>query len=188
MEENVIVQNNEEEVNLQNQGQISSEVDLLQQGLSSENQVEYLHKTSKVHHWSQETGHLRESSQLKMQQKDDDQLERQAEQNHVHDGGQDEMQPENQQQYPNMQTMNNPQAQAAKSENGSKQVSYSVLLPLLLPSLRKKQAMLLQANYFKLQKMRSPKRGFVRNLRNIVGEQRLRQAVLLLKMPQASRL
>ncbi|KAF9621236.1 hypothetical protein IFM89_016730 [Coptis chinensis] len=102
-----------------------------------------------------------------MQQKDDDQLERQAEQNHVHDGGQDEMQPENQQPYPNMQTMNNPQAQAAKSENGSKQVSYSVLLPLLLPLLEKKQAMLLQANYFKLQKDEISKEGFVRNLRNI---------------------
>ncbi|KAF9621235.1 hypothetical protein IFM89_016729 [Coptis chinensis] len=179
-EENVCVQNKEEEVkNSQNQGQTSSEVDMMQQGSGSEIQV-------------QQSGQVREQSQLQMQQKDD-QLERQtepnphqlskqsavqvSEQNPVHYGGQDgTRQPENQQQFPNILKTNSPQAQTAESESRSKQVSFGVMLPVLLPLLEKDRAMQLQALYFKLRKNEIHKDGFVRHMRNIVGDQMLRQA------------
>ncbi|KAF9619679.1 hypothetical protein IFM89_008000 [Coptis chinensis] len=179
-EENVCVQNKEEEVkNSQNQGQTSSEVDMMQQGSGSEIQV-------------QQSGQVREQSQLQMQQKDD-QLERQtelnphqlskqsavqvSEQNPVHYGGQDgTRQPENQQQFPNILKTNSPQTQTAESESRSKQVSFGVMLPVLLPLLEKKIELCSYRLYFKLWKNEIHKDGFVRHMRNIVGDQMLRQA------------
>ncbi|KAK9705117.1 hypothetical protein RND81_07G034600 [Saponaria officinalis] len=64
------------------------------------------------------------------------------------------------------------------SSQRQKQIPFGSLLPIILPELDKDRAMQLQTLYTKLRRNEIPKDGFVRHMRNIVGDQMLRLAVV----------
>ncbi|GMH03172.1 hypothetical protein Nepgr_005011 [Nepenthes gracilis] len=85
-------------------------------------------------------------------------------------------------QFSNKQNFNGQQTtvqeQASSSINRARQIPFGSLLPIILPELDKDRAMQLNALYTKLRKNEIPKEGFVRLMRNIVGDQTLRLAVV----------
>ncbi|KAL9229261.1 hypothetical protein vseg_004747 [Gypsophila vaccaria] len=68
--------------------------------------------------------------------------------------------------------------QVGSSSQRQKQIPFGSLLPIILPELDKDRAMQLQTLYTKLRRNEIPKDGFVRHMRNIVGDQMLRLAVV----------
>ncbi|KAL5709418.1 hypothetical protein ACHQM5_020110 [Ranunculus cassubicifolius] len=72
----------------------------------------------------------------------------------------------------------------AESESRNKQVAFGHLLPVITPFLDKDRAMQLQVLYQKLRKNEIHKDEFVRHMRNIVGDQMLRQAVHKIQVQQ----
>ncbi|XWS14779.1 hypothetical protein CRYUN_Cryun35bG0037700 [Craigia yunnanensis] len=93
-------------------------------------------------------------------------------------------------QYVKLQKMSSQQAsgteQPINSMNRGKQVPFAVLLPTLLPQLDKDRAMQLHTLYSKLKKNEIAKDGFVRHMRDIVGDQMLRLAVNKLQVQISS--
>ncbi|KAB2031049.1 hypothetical protein ES319_D05G277000v1 [Gossypium barbadense] len=93
-------------------------------------------------------------------------------------------------QYAKLQKMSNQQASGAEQPNSpmnrTKQVPFAVLLPALLPQLDKDRAMQLHTLYGKLKKNEIAKDGFVRHMRDIVGDQMLRLAVNKLQVQMSS--
>ncbi|KAK8643081.1 hypothetical protein V6N13_012396 [Hibiscus sabdariffa] len=93
-------------------------------------------------------------------------------------------------QYAKLQKMSNQQASGAEKPNNpvnrGKQVPFAVLLPALAPQLDKDRAMQLHTLYDKLKKNEIAKDGFVRHMRDIVGDQMLRLAVNKLQMQMSS--
>ncbi|XVE70175.1 hypothetical protein DITRI_Ditri10aG0051200 [Diplodiscus trichospermus] len=83
--------------------------------------------------------------------------------------------------YLKLQKMSNQQASGTEQLNNpmnrGKQVPFAVLLPTLLPQLDKDKAMQLHTLYGKLKKNEIAKDGFVRYMRDIVGNQMLRLIV-----------
>ncbi|XP_038996613.1 transcription initiation factor TFIID subunit 4b-like isoform X1 [Hibiscus syriacus] len=88
---------------------------------------------------------------------------------------------ESESQYAKLQKMSNLQSSGAAHPNNpvnrGKQVPFAVLLPALSPQLDKDRAMQLHTLYDKLKKNEIAKDGFVRHMRDIVGDQMLRLAV-----------
>ncbi|KAE8666462.1 PXMP2/4 family protein 4-like isoform X1 [Hibiscus syriacus] len=84
-------------------------------------------------------------------------------------------------QYAKLQKTSNQPASGAEQPNNpmnrGKQVPFAVLLPALVPQLDKDRAMQLHTLYGKLKKNEIAKDGFVRHMRDIVGDQMLRLAV-----------
>ncbi|KAF8410182.1 hypothetical protein HHK36_002704 [Tetracentron sinense] len=177
----------EERKNLQPQEQHLLESELMRHGSGAENQP-------------QQIDNSQELNQLPLQQKEscDDQQQRQAEQNTpqvsktngvqaseqnpVHFPEPDRARHlENQHQHSKFPNMNNQQAmpadQASNPMGRGKQVPFALLLPVILPHLDKDRAMQLQTLYSKLRRNEINKEGFVRLMRNIVGDQMLRQAI-----------
>ncbi|KAL8170978.1 hypothetical protein V2J09_022782 [Rumex salicifolius] len=78
------------------------------------------------------------------------------------------------------QLLNMPNQSTSVPEQASrtKQIPFGSLLPIILPELDKDRAMQLQSLYAKLRKNEIPKDGFVRLMRNIVGDQMLKVAVV----------
>ncbi|KAL1185682.1 hypothetical protein V6Z11_A01G129500 [Gossypium hirsutum] len=93
-------------------------------------------------------------------------------------------------QYAKLQKMSNQQAGGTEQPNNQvnrgKQVPFAVLLPSLLPQLDKDRAMQLHTLYGKLKKNEIAKDGFVRHMRDIVGDQMLRLAVNKLQVQMSS--
>ncbi|XVF36393.1 hypothetical protein REPUB_Repub19eG0054700 [Reevesia pubescens] len=93
-------------------------------------------------------------------------------------------------QYVKLQKMSNQQASGTEQPNNpisrGKQVPFAVLLPALLPQLDKDRAMQLHTLYGKLKKNEIAKDGFVRHMRDIVGDQMLRLAVNKLQVQMSS--
>ncbi|GMI83144.1 TBP-associated factor 4B, TBP-associated factor 4 [Hibiscus trionum] len=93
-------------------------------------------------------------------------------------------------QYAKLQKMSNQQASGAEQPNSpmnrGKQVPFAVLLPALVPQLDKDRAMQLHTLYGKLKKNEIAKDGFVRHMRDIVGDQMLRLAVNKLQVQMSS--
>ncbi|XWS24138.1 hypothetical protein CRYUN_Cryun28dG0074800 [Craigia yunnanensis] len=93
-------------------------------------------------------------------------------------------------QYVKLQKMSDQQASGTEQPNNSmnrgKQVPFAVLLPSLLPQLDKDRAMQLHTLYGKLKKNEIAKDGFVRHMRDIVGDQMLRLAVNKLQVQMSS--
>ncbi|TYH18587.1 hypothetical protein ES288_A05G284000v1 [Gossypium darwinii] len=93
-------------------------------------------------------------------------------------------------QYAKLQKLSNQQASGAEQPNSpmnrGKQVPFAVLLPALLPQLDKDRAMQLHTLYGKLKKNEIAKDGFVRHMRDIVGDQMLRLAVNKLQVQMSS--
>ncbi|WRX30961.1 Transcription initiation factor TFIID component TAF4 [Theobroma cacao] len=93
-------------------------------------------------------------------------------------------------QYMKLQKMSNQQAGGTEQPNNpmnrGKQVPFAVLLPALLPQLDKDRAMQLHTLYGKLKKNEIAKDGFVRHMRDIVGDQMLRLAVNKLQVQMSS--
>ncbi|XVE95010.1 hypothetical protein REPUB_Repub02eG0059400 [Reevesia pubescens] len=93
-------------------------------------------------------------------------------------------------QYVKLQKMSNQQASGTEQPNSprnrGKQVPFAVLLPALLPQLDKDRAMQLHTLYGKLKKNEIAKDGFVRHMRDIVGDQMLRLAVNKLQVQMSS--
>ncbi|KAL4309269.1 hypothetical protein GQ457_01G010590 [Hibiscus cannabinus] len=93
-------------------------------------------------------------------------------------------------QYAKLQKMSNQQASGTEQPNNQvnrgKQVPFAVLLPSLLPQLDKDRAMQLHTLYGKLKKNEIAKDGFVRHMRDIVGDQMLRLAVNKLQVQMSS--
>ncbi|KAE8704142.1 hypothetical protein F3Y22_tig00110458pilonHSYRG00041 [Hibiscus syriacus] len=93
-------------------------------------------------------------------------------------------------QYAKLQKMSNQQASGTEQPNNQvnrgKQVPFAVLLPSLLPQLDKDRAMQLHTLYGKLKKNEIAKDGFVRHMRDIVGDQTLRLAVNKLQVKMSS--
>ncbi|KAK8971947.1 hypothetical protein V6N11_035632 [Hibiscus sabdariffa] len=93
-------------------------------------------------------------------------------------------------QYAKLQKMSNQQASGTEQPNNQvnrgKQVPFAVLLPSLLPQLDKDRAMQLHTLYGKLKKNEIAKDGFVRHMRDIVGDQMLRLAVNKLQVQLSS--
>ncbi|PIN22096.1 hypothetical protein CDL12_05186 [Handroanthus impetiginosus] len=67
----------------------------------------------------------------------------------------------------------------------NKQVPFGMLLPIIQPQLDKDRAMQLHTLYFKLKKNEISKEGFVRHMRNIVGDHMLKMAVYKLQTQPA---
>ncbi|XVE55786.1 hypothetical protein DITRI_Ditri03aG0185100 [Diplodiscus trichospermus] len=97
---------------------------------------------------------------------------------------------ESESQYAKLQKMSNQQAGGTEQPNHpmnrGKQVPFAVLLPALLPQLDKDRAMQLHTLYGKLKKNEIAKDGFVRHMRDIVGDQMLRLAVNKLQIQMSS--
>ncbi|XP_022717986.1 transcription initiation factor TFIID subunit 4b-like isoform X2 [Durio zibethinus] len=97
---------------------------------------------------------------------------------------------ESESQYVKLQKMSNQQSSGTEQPNSpmnrGKQVPFAVLLPTLLPQLDKDRAMQLHTLYGKLKKNEIAKDGFVRHMRDIVGDQMLRLAVNKLQMQMSS--
>ncbi|XWS25534.1 hypothetical protein CRYUN_Cryun27aG0076400 [Craigia yunnanensis] len=93
-------------------------------------------------------------------------------------------------QYVKLQKMSNQQASGTELPNSpmnrGKQVPFAVLLPALLPQLDKDRAMQLHTLYGKLKKNEIAKDGFVRHMRDLVGDQMLRLAVNKLQVQMSS--
>ncbi|OMO70727.1 Transcription initiation factor TFIID component TAF4 [Corchorus olitorius] len=93
-------------------------------------------------------------------------------------------------QYMKLQKMSNQQASGSEQPSNTvkqgKQVPFAVLLPALLPQLDKDRAMQLHTLYGKLKKNEIAKDGFVRHMRDIVGDQMLRLAVNKLQLQMSS--
>ncbi|KAK8691958.1 hypothetical protein V6N13_075446 [Hibiscus sabdariffa] len=93
-------------------------------------------------------------------------------------------------QYAKLQKTSNQQASGAQQPNSpmnrGKQVPFAVLLPALVPQLDKDRAMQLHTLYGKLKKNEIAKDGFVRHMRDIVGDQMLRLAVNKLQAQMSS--
>ncbi|GMJ02584.1 TBP-associated factor 4B, TBP-associated factor 4 [Hibiscus trionum] len=93
-------------------------------------------------------------------------------------------------QYVKLQKMSNQQASGTEQPNNQvnrgKQVPFAVLLPSLLPQLDKDRAMQLHTLYGRLKKNEIAKDGFVRHMRDIVGDQMLRLAVNKLQVQLSS--
>ncbi|GMH16456.1 hypothetical protein Nepgr_018297 [Nepenthes gracilis] len=90
--------------------------------------------------------------------------------------------PNSESQFSNMKKFGSQQTtvqdQANSSANRARQIPFGSLLPIILPELDKDRAMQLNTLYSKLRKNEIPKEGFVRLMRNIVGDQMLRLAVV----------
>ncbi|KAM7278787.1 hypothetical protein ACFE04_005921 [Oxalis oulophora] len=95
---------------------------------------------------------------------------------------------ENESQYAKLQKMSDQQASAGNDNpmTRGKQVPFAVLMPTIVPQLDKDRAMQLHELYAKLKKNEIPKEGFVRHMRNIVGDQMLRMAVSKLQAQMGS--
>ncbi|XVF39829.1 hypothetical protein PTKIN_Ptkin01aG0063500 [Pterospermum kingtungense] len=97
---------------------------------------------------------------------------------------------EGESQYVKLQKMSNQQVSGTEQPNSpmnrGKQVPFAVLLPALLPQLDKDRAMQLHTLYSKLKKNEIAKDGFVRHMRDIVGDQMLRLAVNKLQVQMSS--
>ncbi|KAF5189003.1 Transcription initiation factor tfiid subunit 4b [Thalictrum thalictroides] len=170
-EVNVKVENKNDEVKkVQCQDQNSSEMVMMQHGSASGNK-------------EQQVDSSHELNQPQAQQKDV-QAQQKPEHNPSQKSGEEDRmrQPENQHQYPKLQNMNNQQTLTADSENRNKQLSFAALLPVIVPHIDKDRVMQLQTLYSKLKKQEIHKDGFLRHLRNIVGDQMLRQAVQKIQM------
>ncbi|KAE8682176.1 TBP-associated factor 4, putative isoform 2 [Hibiscus syriacus] len=93
-------------------------------------------------------------------------------------------------QYAKLQKMSDLQSSGAAQPNNpvhrGKQVPFAVLLPALSPQLDKDRAMQLHTLYDKLKKNEIAKDGFVRHMRDIVGDQMLRLAVNKLQVQMSS--
>ncbi|KAF8377624.1 hypothetical protein HHK36_031006 [Tetracentron sinense] len=182
-EETVACQSQQEELkNFQPQEQ-RLELELTQHGFGTENQ-------------SQQIDNSQELSQLPLQQKQShDDQQRQTEQNLLQFSQKNGVQvseqnpvhfpeiwhPEIQNQHSKFHKMNNQQStaadQASNPMNRGKQVPFALLLPVIVPHLDKDRAMQLQTLYSKLRRNEINKESFVRLMRNIVGDQMLRQAL-----------
>ncbi|XP_059631128.1 transcription initiation factor TFIID subunit 4b-like isoform X2 [Cornus florida] len=179
------------------QDQHSSEMELKQPGSVSENQQQQINTT-------QELNCL--PLQQKQSQDDCQRQQAKAEQSTVHfpqivgmqtseQNPSHALEPERTQnlesesQYPKLQKMGNQQSmtpeQAINPTNRSKQVPFAQLLPVIQPQLDKDKAMQLQTLYYKLKKSEISKDGFVRLMRNLVGDQMLKMAVFKLQAQAA---
>ncbi|XP_043713153.1 transcription initiation factor TFIID subunit 4b-like [Telopea speciosissima] len=182
---------------MQSQVQHSTETVLMQSGSGAENQQKQIVSSQ-------------EHSELPMQQKqsNDDQQQQQVEHNSLQmsqkNGAQiSEQSPghlpekermplvDSQNQYPKLQKMNNQltlSADIASNPNSrGKQVPFALLIPNIMPHLDKDQAMQLQTLYAKLRKNEINKEGFVRSLRNIVGDHIVKQAVAKVQMQELTK-
>ncbi|XP_057424256.1 transcription initiation factor TFIID subunit 4b-like isoform X2 [Lotus japonicus] len=90
--------------------------------------------------------------------------------------------PSSESQYAKLQQMSNQQATVTEQPNNQtnrgNQVPFGLLLPVLIPQLAKDKAMQLQTLFAKLKKDEIQKSDFVRVMKNIVGEQMLRLALV----------
>ncbi|XP_042489959.1 transcription initiation factor TFIID subunit 4b-like isoform X2 [Macadamia integrifolia] len=192
-EENATSQTHQEEPNnMQSQVQHSTETVLMHSGSGAENQQQQLVSSQ-------------EHSELPMQQKqsNDDQKKLQVEQNSLQmsqkNGAQiSEQSPghlpekerlllaDSQNQYPKLQKMNNQLTtsadQASNPVSRGKTVPIAMLFPMMMPNLDKDRAMQLETIYAKLRKNEINKEDFVRHMRNIVGDNMVKQAVAKLQM------
>ncbi|KAL8501453.1 hypothetical protein ACS0TY_020836 [Phlomoides rotata] len=88
----------------------------------------------------------------------------------------------------NQHSMTNTNQQPGTSLKLNKQVPFGMVLHILLPQLEKDRAMQLNMLYFKLKKKEISKDDFIRHMRSIVGDQKLRLALYKLQaqaQPQA---
>ncbi|KAK9270316.1 hypothetical protein L1049_025894 [Liquidambar formosana] len=194
-DENVNGQSQHDQNSLQQQEQHSTEMELKQHGSGAENQQQQ-------YDTSQELNRL----PLKTKQSEDEHQQQQAGQIPLQFFQPTGMQisgknpipiqepgrmhnPDSESQYSKLQKMNNQQVtateQASNLMNRGKQVPFALLLPVILPQLEKDKAMQLQTLYARLRKNEIPKEGFVRHMRDIVGDQMLRLAVI--KLTQGAR-
>ncbi|KAJ4955104.1 hypothetical protein NE237_011887 [Protea cynaroides] len=197
-EENAALQTQQEgPSNMQSQVQHSTETVLKQSGSIAENQQQQIVSSQ-------------EHNELPMPQKqsNDDQQQQPVEQNSLEMSQKNEAQiseqspgpfPEKervpmadtQNQYPKLQKMNNqltPAADQASNPNSrGKQVPFALLLPIITPHLEKDKATQLHALFGKLRNNEIHKEGFVRLMRNIVGDNMVRQAVAKVQMQELAK-
>ncbi|XP_058114696.1 transcription initiation factor TFIID subunit 4b-like isoform X2 [Magnolia sinica] len=194
-EENLTHQHHpkEEHHHLPPQGQHTSETEQIPHGSTAENQ-------------HQQNVHSTENDQLPLQQKQsqDDQQHRQTEQNNnvqiseqipVQRLEQDKFQQsEIQHQLSKLPQLNKPAQAADRANNPMVQnrspinISIGMLIPVLCSHLDKDRAMQLQTIFTKLRQNEVGKEDFLRVVRNIVGDQMLRQAADQVQMQYKQKL
>ncbi|XP_058114699.1 transcription initiation factor TFIID subunit 4b-like isoform X5 [Magnolia sinica] len=194
-EENLTHQHHpkEEHHHLPPQGQHTSETEQIPHGSTAENQ-------------HQQNVHSTENDQLPLQQKQsqDDQQHRQTEQNNnvqiseqipVQRLEQDKFQQsEIQHQLSKLPQLNKPAQAADRANNPMVQnrspinISIGMLIPVLCSHLDKDRAMQLQTIFTKLRQNEVGKEDFLRVVRNIVGDQMLRQAADQVQMQTRSQI
>ncbi|XP_010277095.1 PREDICTED: transcription initiation factor TFIID subunit 4b isoform X2 [Nelumbo nucifera] len=184
--ENITCQNQQELKNVQPQEEYPSEADPMQFGTDFNNQSSEEHiqlPLQQKQSNDDQKQHQEEQKSLQVSQKSGVKI---SEQNPLHFSDQDKMQnADSQHQYPTLYKMSNQQAPTADQVmSRGKQISFSLLLPVLLPHLDKDRAMQLQTLSTKLRKNEIHKEGFIRLMKSIVGDHMLRQALAKVRMQE----
>lgn len=183
-------QEQEQQHHYQSQEQDSYEKEHMTNGTAAENQ-------------NQEDGHRPEKEKLPLQHDhSNDQQHQQQEQskiqpsekNQVQISGKGPVQPpepdkihhsESHYQQPKLPQLNNQPAPGAEQANSpGKKIAFHAMLPFLRPHLDKDRAMQLETIFNKLRKNEVDKEGFLRVVRNIVGDQMLRLAAHKIQIQQ----